>query len=133
MSKTFYIAASSEESPRVAVQHLAKALYQKFGWQWANGYDWTKGFKDEADYPRHELVYRAKSDRAGARDADVFIFLETDTRSLGANREYGVRWGANKLIYRVSEQPDHLFDMLDMMVTVKTTMNLFYVLEAREA
>ena len=131
--KTFYIASSSAEPKRLRVSQLAKALHQKFGWKWQNGYDWTVGFQEECNYPRHELVYRATMDLLGARDCDVFIFLEGDERSLGANREYGVRWGQQrKMIYRVSNEREHLFDMLDNVATVETDEELMILLLERE-
>jgi hypothetical protein len=130
--KTFYIAASSQRDSRDAVSQLAKLLFQQFGWGWHANYDWTKGFQEEHNYPQHELLWRAQMDRHGALECDVFIFLETATPSLGANREYGVRWGANKKIYRLSSEPDHLFDMLDSVITIPEIDDLLKVLYQRE-
>ena len=114
---TFYIASSSHVSHRAIVQSMANKLFTEFGWRWHNGYDWTEGFKEEVAYPKGELLKRAIADRDGAKDADVFIFYEGTIQSLGANREYGVRWGSGKTIHRISPAPEHLFDMTNTVIS----------------
>lgn len=133
MKKTFYIAsASSDPDHREKVHAVGKKLFQDFGWQWHEGYDWTRGFEAETNYPKHELIYRARMDLIGARDADIFIFWDVGLTSLGANREYGIRWGQEKTLYRVSATPEHLFDMLQHVVNLETLEELFDVLRQRE-
>lgn len=131
MSKTFFISSSSHEDQRPIVQALAKRLKQKFGWRWY--FDWTQGFEEENNYPRHELIHRATQDLAASVDADIFIWLESPVISLGSNREFGARIGTGRRVYRISDKPLHIFDMLDMLVvTLETTDELLKVLEKRE-
>lgn len=131
MTKTFYIATGSvDPKQRERVQNLAAWLFQEFGWR--NKFDWTDGFMAESKYPDHELIYRVKMDLEAAHTCDVFIFIETEGRSLGANREWGARWASGKNIYRVSELAEHMFDMLDVVVSVKTDEELIDLLNQRE-
>jgi hypothetical protein len=133
MMRTFYIASASRDpEQRDRVHALGKKLFQDFGWQWHENYDWTVGFEAETNYPKHELVYRAKMDLIGARDADIFIFWDTGVPSLGANREYGIRWGQERTLYRLSTLPEHLFDMLQHVVSIETLEELLEVLKIRE-
>jgi len=128
MSKTFYIASAGKD--REKVHAIGKQLFHDLGWKWHQDYNWTREYGD--DHPKHELIYRAKMDLIGARDCDVFIFWDTGIQSLGANREYGVRWGQEKTLYRVSAASEHLFDMLDHVVNLETLEELFDVLHQRE-
>ena len=131
MKKTFYIATGSiNPEHRKRVEQLAQRLFQDFGW--VNKFDWTDGFMEESKYPRHELIYRVKMDLEAAHTCDVFIFLETQPSSIGANREWGARWASGKNIYRVSSYEDHMFDMIDAVISVETDEELIDVLDRRE-
>ena len=98
---TFYIASGGQQIP--AVQVLANLLVAK-GYRWHEQWDWTVG------YGGSESVAVALMDKIGARDCDLFIYLASDPTSIGANREYGVRWGTNKEIHVIGGKM-HLFDM----------------------
>lgn len=129
--KTFYIAASSKEIPRV--RNLASKLITKFGWDWHNEWDWTDKFNDKEErQDPDELLECAWADLVSASDADVFLFLEGEA-SLGANREYGVRWGLAKEIYRVSNRDKHLFDLLPFVNSYRDEDLLIQSLQEIEA
>ena len=131
MTKTFYIATgSADPEQRKRVRSLASNLFQAFGW--VNKFDWTDGFMEESRYPDHELIYRTKMDLDAAHTCDVFIFIETEGHSIGANREWGARWASGKNIYRVSKLSKHMFDMLDVVISVETDEELIDVLNRRE-
>lgn len=135
MSKTFYIASAGTPEQRERVRKLAIRLQTLYGWKWHGNWDWTAtyGAAKDSDIPLHSLSYRAINDRIGARDCDVFIFWEIpDPVSKGANREYGVRWGAEKDIYHLCETEIHLFDTVNNVYTVYNEQDLIFILEDRE-
>lgn len=130
--KTFYIASAGIPEQRERVKELAARLEKEFGWKWHNDWDWTANYGQATGLPLQALSYRAVNDRVGARDCDVFIFWETEHRSLGANREYGVRWGAERDIYHLCETGIHLFDTVEHVYTVSKMEDLFFILRDRE-
>jgi len=130
---TFYIASSSLPAQRERVRKLATDLKMMFGWEWCNNWDWTQGFdaaKNSGDLAK--LLRRAMNDLISARDCDVFIFLEVDVPSLGANREYGIRWGDQADIYRVSKRKEHLFDMVGFVYSFETEEELLKLFGAHQ-
>lgn len=111
---TFYIASHGENIEEV--QRLA-GLLQECGYEWHEGWDWTRSYMYE------NRLSTAILDKICARDADIFIFLQYREFSTGANREWGVRWGTDCSIVNIGDE-SHLFDQ-DPRVTQFPTIEAF--------
>jgi len=136
MSKSFYIASSSLPKYRERVKALAAKLIAAFGWNWHNNWDWNDSFDNREEYTTRDALIRcSQMDKEGARDCDVFIYIEPAAYivSRGSDREYGVRWGMGLLIYRIEDSSaEHIFDMTPLIISFPDEDNLIEYLSKNE-
>lgn len=120
MSKTFYIASSSEPENLPSVRTLAAELEAR-GYVWS--FDWTEvveGQLDPAEWPP-----AAEVDINAARSCDLFILLRNERPSKGAHVELGTRLGVKRTVHLITRHTQRHFFYYHDLVTCYDTVEQF--------